>query len=190
MFIVALTGLKGSGKSEVAKHLVDNCGFVRGKFAGPLKEMLRALLRWQGADADEIEEMVEGSLKEEPSFYLNDATPRHAMQTLGTEWGRELIHPDLWVDIEEDRLERMHGRDVKVVLDDLRFPNEVKFVERHKGVIWRVERPVEISSDDVAAQHISENYHIIPHARLLNDRDLQSLYAMTDAVLARSMSGD
>ncbi|MCW1993497.1 hypothetical protein [Bradyrhizobium diazoefficiens] len=42
MIVIGLKGLIGSGKTTVARHLIENHGFVRGRFAGALKDMLRA----------------------------------------------------------------------------------------------------------------------------------------------------
>jgi hypothetical protein len=78
--LIALTGYAGSGKSTLADILACEHGFTVVKFAGPLKAMLRAL----GLDEREIE----GDLKEQPCQLLAGHTPRRAMQTLGTEWGR------------------------------------------------------------------------------------------------------
>ena len=47
--------------------------------------MLRKLLACQGADAEMIRRMIDGDLKEAPTPLLEGRTPRHAMQTLGTD---------------------------------------------------------------------------------------------------------
>jgi dephospho-CoA kinase len=39
--IVAILGVAGSGKTLVARHLVEAYGFQRTRFAGPLKNMLK-----------------------------------------------------------------------------------------------------------------------------------------------------
>lgn len=59
------------------------------------------------------------------------------MQTLGTEWGREKIHPDLWLRATERRV----GRFDKVVISDIRFHNEVEMVHRLGGTVYRIDRP-------------------------------------------------
>jgi hypothetical protein len=93
--IVGLSGLAGSGKSVVADALVRELGFTRVKFADPLKNMLRRMLADMGHTAEDIERHLEGDLKEVPMPELG-VTPRHMMITLGTEWGRDLVHPEIW----------------------------------------------------------------------------------------------
>jgi len=145
--IIAVTGLMGSGKSTVARILRDGHGFDLLKFAYPLKAMLKALYDTCGLDAVTIERKIEGDLKGVPCEYLQGKTPRFAMQTLGTEWGRGLIDQDLWVNMMKYRILSHRGN---VVIDDCRFANEARFVKYLGGTVWRVERHQNI------AVHISE----------------------------------
>lgn len=126
MNLVALTGRAGSGKSTIAQILVDEGGYVLHKMAEPLKDMLRAV----GADED----MIEGDAKDEPSDLFCGRTPRYVMQTLGTEWGRNMIDPSFWSTLW--RLTIPQG--VPVVCDDLRFPNELECVCDMKARVFRV----------------------------------------------------
>lgn len=128
--IIGLTGRKGAGKDTGAKALMLQ-GYENMKFAGALKDMLRTLLFYQGADNIAIERMIEGDLKEQPTDYLNGQTPRHAMQTLGTEWGRKLIDDGIWVSATMKRA--VNGG--KVVITDVRFPNEKAAIEKVGGVV-------------------------------------------------------
>jgi hypothetical protein len=134
--IVGFTGVAGSGKSSAAAHLIDRHGFRRGKFAGALKEMTRAFLRYRGASPELIERMVEGALKEVATPLLNGRTPRHWMQTLGTEFGRVCIHELLWIDTEMDA----RASDAAVVFDDVRYANEANAILAAGGTMVRVER--------------------------------------------------
>lgn len=131
--LIALTGYAGSGKTTAAKHLVEAHGFTLVKFAGPLKAMMRAL----GLGDREIE----GDLKEVPSAILGGKTPRHAMQTLGSEWGRNLIHSNIWVNVAMEMACDVIDHGGRVVIDDLRFGNEVDAVRSHGGIILRIDRP-------------------------------------------------
>src|SRR6516164_9279263 len=86
--VVGFAGRMHSGKTTAALELI-RYGFVRVRFAGPLKSMLHAL----GLTPAELD----GDLKEQPCALLGGVTPRHAQQTLGTEWGRACITPEVWV---------------------------------------------------------------------------------------------
>jgi hypothetical protein len=133
--LIAIAGRKGHGKDTAASGLPDD--FVNVKFAGPIKVMLDALLEYAGVDADKRHRMVEGDLKEVPTSILCGKTPRYVMQTLGTEWGRNLIGEEFWTTIFGRRIKQFD----KVVCTDMRFPNEVGYVHALNGITVRVERP-------------------------------------------------
>ena len=131
--VVAITGQAGSGKTTIAKQLELEYNYVRVCFAEVLKDMLLAL--------GLTEEEINGDLKEKPCSLLLGRTPRDAMQTLGTEWGRNLIHPDLWVHAWKVRTVQQLSLGHKVVCDDCRFINEAKFIHTIQGSqIWQVKR--------------------------------------------------
>lgn len=146
--IVAFTGLAGSGKSTAAAHLVNRYGYQRVRFAGPLKAMLAAL----GCTPDEID----GHLKETPCDLLGGKTPRQAMQTLGTEWGRDLVTPDLWIRAWQAALAKVPAG-VNVVVDDCRFPNEAAAIKAAGGFIVNIDRP---GAGAGAAGHSSEGQRL------------------------------
>lgn len=149
MQLIAFTGLKGSGKDTAASVFVER-GFQHVKFADALKTMLRALLDYQGVPAPVVDAMIEGHPKESPNPFLGGLTPRWAMQSLGTEWGRQLMGEDFWVDITRQRCRL--GADV--VISDVRFPNEVAMVRQLRGATYRIRRepPLEASPHPSEAQ--------------------------------------
>jgi hypothetical protein len=129
--LVGFTGKAGAGKST-ASHVLVDCGWQRVKFAGPLKDMMRGL----GLS----DRHIEGDLKEMPCDLLGGQTPRHAMQTLGTEWGRGLIHPDLWIMLARDRIVTAMAAGFNVVVDDVRFENEAALIRELGGYVVDVTR--------------------------------------------------
>lgn len=153
--IVAFTGLAGSGKSTAAAHLVRRHGYQRVRFAGPLKAMMMAL----GCTPAEID----GARKEMPCELLGGKTPRHAMQTLGTEWGRDLIASDLWIRAWQAAVAKVPAG-VPIVVDDCRFPNEGEAVRAAGGVIVRIDRP----GAGTASVHASEQ-HVLPAVETLRN---------------------
>lgn len=162
--LIAICGIKGSGKSEVAGRLEGQLSAQRIRFAGPLKDMLRVL----GLTDHEIE----GHLKEEPCEKLCGRTPRHAMITLGTEWGRDLIGPSIWSRAWERRAAWALAGGANVLTEDLRFPNEYDAVRRLGGLVLRVLRP-----GVVAGEHESEAHALSFPADIqcYNDGNLDDL---------------
>ena len=161
--IIGLSGYAGSGKSEAANVLAEQ-GWTRAKFAAPLKNMLRCLLLGQGLTTREVERMIEGDLKEVPSPLLCGKSPRHAMQTLGTEWGRQCIGDPLWIEAA------MRGFSGPTVFDDCRFPNEADAIRKAGGIVIRIVRP----GVEAVNGHVSET-PVAPDWVISNDGDLVAL---------------
>ncbi len=176
--IIGLIGFAGAGKDSVANILADDFGFSVMKNAEGLKSMLRTFLRLRGVTNDEIARMIEGDLKELPTDYLGGKSPRHAMVTLGTEWGRDLISPNLWVDTLRDRINNHPSE--RIVVSDVRFTNEADLIREMGGEIWRIDRPGTIPVD-LSKAHESETEMLsIPADKSIrNDGDLKNLWMET-----------
>ncbi|WP_193395251.1 hypothetical protein [Bradyrhizobium pachyrhizi] len=104
MIVIGTKDYIGSGKTIVARHLIERHGFVRGRFAGALQDMLRACLRYRLCDEATMEHMIEGDLKEKPTPWLGGRTPRHAMEGVGGIWGRDQMGSNFWIGTETDKL--------------------------------------------------------------------------------------
>ena len=175
--LIALTGYAGSGKSTVAKHLVEKHGFTLVKFAGPLKNMMRAL----GLGDREIE----GDLKEQPHPLLCGETPRHAMQTLGTEWGRNCIGQEFWIRAALENAHAVLDQGGRVVIDDCRFNNEADAVRALGGEIIQIRRPCVAP----VSAHPSESLGVPPSHIFLNDGSEDDLRALvTSYINSRSLT--
>lgn len=141
--IIGITGPAGSGKSTMANYLVMRHEFTRLSLADPIKQMVYYMLQSRGCE--DPDRWVYGDLKEIHCDYLCGKTPRHAMQTLGTEWGRECIGQNLWTQIMLHRIEKTHGN---VVIDDVRFEDEALICNFVVKVTGR---------GGIPGQHASEN---------------------------------
>ena len=133
---IGLTGVAGSGKDTVADILCREYGFVRMSFASPLKAAVKTMFSL-------TESHVNGELKEQPIGWLGGVTPRHIMQTLGTEWGREHICDDVWIRVADivhaSILEQ--NPSARIVITDVRFENEADWVRSIGGNVWFIVRP-------------------------------------------------
>lgn len=171
--VIALIGQAGSGKTEVARHLMVNHSYHRIRFTQIFKDMLMIL----GLSAEE----VEGSLKEKPCSLLFGQTPRYAMQTLGTEWGRDLIHPDIWVHSWKVRVTTCLSNGYKVVCDDCRFFNESATVYSFNGAqIWRILR----RDLPPRMDHISESEKLPFNRTIKNYGSIGELKTAVDGILS------
>jgi hypothetical protein len=135
MLLIVMTGAAKSGKTTACNLLVDEYGFTRLRFADAGKNMLLAM----GLKRSD----VDGDTKEVPSLLLGGKTPRFAMRTLMTEWARDTIYDDIWLDIIGAKINelRMANPDVRIVIDDCRFPNEYAFLTRLGAKVWSIRRP-------------------------------------------------
>lgn len=170
--IIALAGAAGSGKSTASSYLRDVHGYTLVKFAGPLKDMCRAIgMR---------DEHIEGDRKETPVDFLCGRTPRYFMQRLGTEFGRDLIGEDFWVGLWRMRVDHILDGGGRVCVDDCRFPNEAAAVWRAGGEIIRL-----TGRGGIAGSHSSEQGGFIANVVIENTGSIDDLHAALDGALTR-----
>jgi hypothetical protein len=123
-----------SGKTTVATFL-QHQGYERVPFADPLKAMVAQFLQGLGYRQDEAQRLVH--IDKGATIPLLGVTVRHLLQTLGTEWGRTCIAPDVWLKCWAAEA----IRHPLVVVDDVRFPNEAQLLKDMGGELWLIERP-------------------------------------------------
>lgn len=133
---IGLSGFARSGKTTAAQYLETQYGYTRLHIAEPLRDMLAALLRRFGMSGPEITYYLEGAGKESVIPCLG-VTSRHAQISLGTEWGRELIGPDLWANCWEYTASEVDA----AMNDSVRFPNEEQVIRRLNGLTVMIVRP-------------------------------------------------
>jgi hypothetical protein len=179
--LVGFFGPMHAGKSEAAKRLVATMGFERQRFAGPLKDML-VTAGLEVADVD-------GDRKETPNALLDGATPRHAMQTLGTEWGRKCISKTFWINLWARRARASLAAGAHVVVDDLRFPNEAAAIRALGGVVVFIDRPAPPATRlerfrrwfRGLSRHASERVRFDADVTIVNAGDLAQFHMLVDA---------
>lgn len=174
--IIGLSGKAGAGKSTVAKYLEKQHNFQRIRFADTIKNMLRV--------AGLSDAHIEGDLKEKPCELLCGKTPRQAMQSLGSEWGRHMIGEDFWVRLWAARAAQYP----LVVVEDVRFDNEAATIRNLGGIIIQIECPWSGSAS--GGGHASE-VGVVPDFVVHNDQkdDVGPLHAQVLDVLWRTEKG-
>lgn len=175
--LIGVLGQAGVGKDTVADRLVNHYGFVKVALADPLKRICKEVYAFSDDQLWGPSQARNGQDLRFPTGkgYLS---PRVALQTLGTEWGRT-CYQNTWIDyaIRTAKLIMQEGysytskrgtykssllmrwirpRPTGVVFSDLRFRNEFQLIRSmHKGYVVRVKRPGVDGSVGVA-NHASE----------------------------------
>lgn len=125
--LIGITGSAGSGKDTFAKYFIDNHNFTRYSLADPIKRMIEAAF---GVTPD----IWDDRMKKETSIDWLGVSPRVLAQTLGTEWGRQLVHPDLWLLLAKQALHQHHN----LIIPDIRFDNEAEWIEKNGGILLKI----------------------------------------------------
>lgn len=150
--IIGITGYAQHGKDTVAAVLVRELGYSRIALGDKLKEAVHRLDPYIADDNVDIVRDLQGGFVQLParlSVLLEFCDPetvkalpevRRLYQLMGTEVGRQLLGEDTWIGAL-GKEPGVYGSTRKVVIPDIRFPNEAKWVRRMNGEIWKVERP-------------------------------------------------
>src|SRR3990167_4042195 len=166
--IISLSGKKQSGKSSVAKYLVEKYGFIEVSWANPLKEIIGRQLfgltteQLYGTTAD----------REKIDQYWN-LSAREILQKVGTDLFRVHFMDDFWVRIGVEKIKNEVANGHNVVISDTRFPTERKAAENLGGKTIRMKRPDMISADyhdsETSLDDASFEYDISATTGHLND---------------------
>lgn len=144
--LIGFCGPAGAGKTTaalIASGAWEQCHRI--SFADPIRRMLSCL----GLSADDLQRD-----KELPHMLLGGKTPRHAMQTLGTDWARNMIDPEIWLRVARHQALQIMELGGVPVFDDVRFDNEAEMIRLLGGEVIKVVRPS--FSPATPASHVSE----------------------------------
>lgn len=148
--IIGLSGYARSGKDTVAELLVLNYGFKRLAFADGIREALLALNPILH-DGHRLNELV-GMYGWEVAKAKDEV--RRLLQVMGTEVGRKLINEDVWVWLLFNKV----NTDERIIIPDVRFPNEARMIEQQGGEVWRINRHNHSAVNDHISEHALDNH--------------------------------
>ena len=175
MKLIGLTGKARSGKDTVADRMVWQCGdeLMTYAFADPIKDMLFTLLGPAYAEAAEHKELATN---------WTGKSLRELCQTLGTEWGRNLIDQNIW--LKRAGREYQKNKDLgyqAMVITDVRTANEAQWIRDRGGILIQLNR----ESREQVRPHESENgicKSLVNH-QINNNGALEELYQQVDEIL-------
>jgi hypothetical protein len=181
MTLVALTGRLGSGKDTAALHLTSAHAFTRFAFADTLKELSIAATGGLGLTRDEF------GWTGVDWIGLKSERARRVLQDLG-HGAREILGPDIWVGAMSLAINRTEPRPDRIVVTDVRYPNEVDWVRQHRGLLIRVTRPGQIR---VGAAHLHPTEanidRFVVDREIVNDGTVEDLWAKVDLAVQVSV---
>ena len=173
--LIGFSGKKGSGKSYFADYLVNNKLFIKLSFASPLKEITKILFNLSDED-------VKDPIKKElinPKF---NASPRELMQWLGTDIMREEFNKkfnysgSIWIDNVKDKVKTLLDNNKDVVIDDVRFQNEVDMIHSLGGIVINLHNDLDNTLTNSTSTHSSENQKLTFNYEFVNDKSYSNTY--------------
>jgi hypothetical protein len=163
--IIVLAGPARSGKDTAADALEQRLDFVRVALADPLKAFCQGVYGWTNDQLwgpSELRDVPDrryprpgrvaaaarrlADLERLPEAWRKRLaargwlTPRHALQTLGTGWGRA-CYADTWADLSARRALDLVTLGRCVVVTDGRHRNEIARFRKLGAEVWLVDRP-------------------------------------------------
>ena len=165
--IIGICGARYAGKSTFAGIMANFCPVVEYELSKPMYNMLQVL----GFDIHVPKDEVQTRF---------GVTLRHALQTIGTEWGRNKIRSDIWTSLADEQVVR-HG---SIVSAGIRFPNEVEWIGKNGGLLVNIER---LQGQDYEPDHVSDD-DMSEYANIIiqNDAGLSELQALAELVFANA----
>lgn len=167
LHLVALLGKAGAGKNTAADYLSKLFNTKQIALADPLKRICKEVFDFSDQQLYGPSEYRNAPDKRYPRDvrcpkctnygFFSDGTqcptclgkgtvtehlsPRWALQTLGSEWGRS-CYKDIWIDY--GIRSAAHAWDVErrpVIITDARFKNEAQKIHDAGGEVWKIIRP-------------------------------------------------
>jgi hypothetical protein len=196
--IIGLIGKKGSGKDTVGAYLVKMYDFQRISNADKMKASIAALFDIPFEDVDKYkndpevfitlhrnvtlgERLGDIKLLNTSSIPIASFNMRDFQKRYGTEAHRDVLGEDIWVDAALPVGGYYAGR--KIVVTDVRFPNEAQRIKDLGGYLVRIYRnEVDILEDN----HESEAGidRIIYDSCIYNSGAINDLYLSIEEMLA------
>jgi len=185
--LIGFSGPKGSGKDTAAAALTAQDWWIINP-GDPIRDMVAVLLRVAGYRCGDADHLVsDPAAREDPLVLLpGHPTPRQLMQRLGDDWGRALIHPDLFAVILRRRIERALTDPnwvncAGVAVTGIRKPNEAAVIHQLGGQVWAIQRP----GFEATGEHTSEQgFDALPCDRvIINSGSIADLHGVVLAEL-------
>lgn len=209
--IIGFAGKAASGKTTAARSLaplLDKKTLII-PMAMVLRDEVEAFLRRAGAD--EYVPLVYGCQEDKVQvFYIDEnqamnhcekwahfiddhreiqdrpgqtaVTVRRILQWWGTEY-RRTQNPDYWTEAWERKISQYDPDDSHILIDDVRFINELNTIKGQGGLIVKIERPGFNGANNHASETALDDY-LDWDAVILNDGTLEQFFRKVEFLAA------
>lgn len=140
--IIGFVGIEGSGKDTATDYMCNKYGFKTDSFAYAVKDVCSSVFGWD-------RELLEGKTPESRKWresvddwwanelMIENFTPRMAMRVIGTDVFRNNFNQNIWISSLKRRL--LCNNNNNIIISDLRFENEIRFV-MSIGKVYLIDR--------------------------------------------------
>lgn len=186
MVLIGLMGIKGSGKTSVASYLIKKYGFIEKSFAECLKRACQELFLLTDNQVFGTQEE-----KETPDNRWFDCTPRKMLQFVGTDLLRNNLNkimPGLGNDVFIHHFKLWYESEYKknpnicVVVSDIRFKNEIDFIQKIGGTVIKINRP-SVMTNDIHPSELELQYITTYNYQIDNIDSIEELYNKINLVI-------
>lgn len=178
--LIGLYGPSRSGKDEVAKVLVADFGFEQRAQAAAIRTILlelNPLIKDNDGVLYTMQELFEACKNDWDRVKAASHDSTDYMIRLGQS-ARDTLHKDVWLNTAFPPI----GSDKKIVISDIRQPNEYEAVKARDGEVWKIIRKgVEKRDMDGLLDHLE--FDAVIH----NNGTLLDLRGMVQGVIATNM---
>lgn len=214
--ILGFAGKAATGKTTAAQHLLPlldkECTII--PMAMVLRDEVDAFLR--AIDADEFVPLVYGCQDDKVRvFYVDEqkalaqcpkwshfiaehqeiqdhpgqtaVTVRRILQWWGTEY-RRAQDPDYWTKAWGRKVSQLDVEKMYLLVDDVRFMNELSVIKEHGGLIIKIDRPGFDGANNHASETSLDDYAAWD-GKILNDGSLDEFKGKVENLVAELISG-
>ena len=217
--LVSSPQLNNEGVATFLRKDIGQSHFVVKKFADKLKDMVCMLI---GCTREQLEDETfkntelgeewwywkysnnkifsysEYNYEQVKHSQLVKSTPRLLMQLLGTECGREILHPNIWVNsVFSDYKRKPKERPINGmvtsnigaaypnwIITDVRFPNEADAIKQRDGIIIRVNSERCNNNDNHPSEIALDKYMNFDYI-ISNDGSIEQLIEKVRRILVK-----
>lgn len=159
--VIGLNGFAGSGKDTAAEYFIQNHGYRKISMADAVKDVLSVVFGWErymlNGDTKESRDWREQPDEFWSQKFGHDVTPRWAMQQVGTNLFRNVMHTDIWCNVVKRQIMQSNDR---WIISDCRFLNEMQIVWDFGGDIIEVQRGKQPEWYDLAKEQNITDLHL------------------------------